>query len=192
MDAFEFLVASLLKKDRYWVDTSYMVELTTQEKLAINRPSSPRWEIDLIAYKASENFILAVECKSYLDSLGVRYIGLSGQHPTDSKRYKLFNDPVLRRAVLRQLAKQLVAAGACSAKPRVHLCLATGKVASAPDRAKIHALFQKRKWLLSDDKWIRDRLERCAADGYQNNIAVVPAKILSRTKRRTAISTNAN
>lgn len=182
MDAFEFLVASLLRKEGYWVDGSYMVELTKEEKVAIGRPSSPRWEVDLIAYKGSENQILAVECKSFLDSMGVRHVGVSGQDPSDSKRYKLFNDPILRKTVLGRLAKQLVAAGAVRKSPKVTLCLATGRIASDADRERIRALFKKNRWKLFDDEWVRARLERCVGDGYQNNVAVVAAKILGRRK----------
>lgn len=152
MDAFEFLVGSLLRKEGYWVDTSYMVELTKDEKVAISRPSAPRWEIDLIAYKASENQILAVECKSFLDSMGVRYGGLSGRDLRDAKRYKLFNDSVLRKTVLGRLAKQLVAVGAVAKRPKITLCLAAGKIASATDRENIRELFKKNNWKLFDSR----------------------------------------
>lgn len=182
MDAFEFLVSSLLRKEGYWVDTSYMVELTKEEKIAISRPSSPRWEIDLIAYKGSENQLLAVECKSFLDSLGVRYAGVSGQDANDAKRYKLFNDPVLRKTVLGRLTKQLITSGATAKSPKVTLCLATGKIASVIDRGNIRSFFKKNRWKLFDDEWIRDRLERCVGDGYQNNVAVVAAKIIGRAR----------
>lgn len=181
MDAFEFLVGSLLRKEGYWVDVSYMVELTKKEKIAIGRPSSPRWELDLVAYKGSENHALAIECKSYLDSPGVRYAGLSGQDPKDAKRYKLFNDQVLRKVVLVRLSKQLVTAGASARNPQ--MCLATGKIASATDRESIRRLIEKKKWRLFDDEWIRNGLEQCVGDGYQNNVAVVAAKILGRTQR---------
>lgn len=182
MDAFEFLVGSLLRKEGYWVDTSYMVELTKSEKVAIRRPSSPRWEVDLVAYKGRDNHALAIECKSYLDSPGVRYAGLSGRDPKDAKRYKLFNDQVLRKTVLGRLSKQLVAAGASAKSPKITLCLATGKIASATDRDKIRHLFEKKKWQLFDDEWIRNRLEQCVNDGYQNNVAVVATKILGRNR----------
>ena len=78
MDAFEDLIATLLEKDGFWVQTTFKVELTKEEKKEIGRPSSPRWKLDLIAYKASTNDILAVECKSYLDSYGVRLSGFDG------------------------------------------------------------------------------------------------------------------
>jgi hypothetical protein len=42
MDAFENLVAMLLRRDGYWTATSVKVELTKDEKRAIGRVSSPR------------------------------------------------------------------------------------------------------------------------------------------------------
>jgi hypothetical protein len=50
----------LLRRDGYWTATSVKVELTKEEKRKINRPSSPRWEIDVVAYKGSTNELLAV------------------------------------------------------------------------------------------------------------------------------------
>jgi hypothetical protein len=52
MDSFETLVGSLLEKDGYWVRTAMKVDLTKEEKRKIGRPSTPRWELDLVAYKA--------------------------------------------------------------------------------------------------------------------------------------------
>src|SRR3990167_7524540 len=82
MDSFETLVGSLLEKDGFWVRTSVKVELTPEEKRKIGRPSSPRWELDLVAYKAKSNELLVVECKSFLDSPGVRARGLDGTDKT--------------------------------------------------------------------------------------------------------------
>ena len=45
--------------------------MTKAQKREVGRPSTPRWEIDLVAYKAAKNELLAVECKSFLDSTGV-------------------------------------------------------------------------------------------------------------------------
>jgi hypothetical protein len=78
MHGFESLVAEILETEGYWVRRGYKVELTKGEKRAIGRRSSPRWEIDLLAYDAAENTVLAVECKSYLDSPGVDLADLRG------------------------------------------------------------------------------------------------------------------
>lgn len=80
MDSFEQVVSEILWQEGYWVRTSDKVELTKEEKREINLPSSPRWEIDVVAYKAQNNALLAVECKSYLDNPGVRFNGFDGSN----------------------------------------------------------------------------------------------------------------
>jgi hypothetical protein len=51
MDAFESVISMLLRHDGYWTIPSFKVELTKADKARISLPSSPRREIDLIAYK---------------------------------------------------------------------------------------------------------------------------------------------
>jgi len=70
MDAFEHIVAAILDREGYWTRKEVKVEITKDEKKQIGRPSSPRWEIDVVGYKAAMNEIWVVECKSYLDSKG--------------------------------------------------------------------------------------------------------------------------
>src|SRR6185295_1642542 len=97
MDSFESLVATLLRRDGYWIWPSFKVELTKEEKRAIGKHSSPRWEVDLVAYKGATNEVLAIECKSYLDSGGVLFRKGCFDPP---HRYKLFCDAKLRQVVL--------------------------------------------------------------------------------------------
>ena len=52
MDAFEQLAADIFWNEGNWVRTSVKVELTREEKIRIGKHSTPRWEIDLIAYRA--------------------------------------------------------------------------------------------------------------------------------------------
>ncbi|HEY0160965.1 MAG TPA: helix-turn-helix domain-containing protein [Thermoanaerobaculia bacterium] len=59
MDAFEQLVATVLDRNGYWVRTSVKVALTPEEKREIGRPSSPRWELDVVAYCGLTNELLA-------------------------------------------------------------------------------------------------------------------------------------
>ena len=184
MDSFETLVGSLLEKDGYWLRTAMKVDLTKEEKRKIGRPSTPRWELDLVAYKAKENELLVVECKSYLDSPGVRARGLDGTDAKDGSRYKLFNDPVLRKTVINRLKKQLISSGSCAASPSVTLCLAAGKVASELDREKITALFKRNRWKFFDDSWLRERLLDVSNSKYENEVVSVVAKILLREKRK--------
>lgn len=60
MEAFEKLVGGLLERQGYWLRYGFKVELSKREKARIDRPSSPRWELDILAYKASSNQLLVV------------------------------------------------------------------------------------------------------------------------------------
>ena len=76
MDSFESIVRTIFESKGYWVKTSFKVKLTKEEKRKIGRPTSPRWELDVVAYKGGSKEILVIECKSYLDGLGVSADGL--------------------------------------------------------------------------------------------------------------------
>ena len=186
MESFETLVGSLLEKDGYWVRTSVKVDLTKGEKKIIGRPSSPRWELDLVAYKAKSNELLVVECKSYLDSPGVRLRGVDGSNQNDARRYKLFNDQILRKTVFTRLVRQLVSSGSCMPSPSITLCLAAGKVATERDREGIKLLFARKGWRLFDDSWLKERLLSVSNSGYENEVVSVVAKLLLREKLRAA------
>ena len=180
MDSFESLIANILEYEGYWVYPSFKVELTSTEKKKIGKPTCPRWEIDLLAYKGRYNELLVVECKSFLDSTGVRYRGFNGTDKKDAKRYKLFNDLNLRRTILKRVVKQLVESGSCSKNPKIKLCLATGKMASEDDRKNISKLFNKKGWKLFDDLWIKNKLKTFAELKYENRVSAVVAKLLQR------------
>lgn len=178
VNAFESLVGQLMERDGYWIRSSYKVNLTKEEKQAIGRPSSPRWEIDLIGYNPTSNVLRIIECKSYLDSTGVRArdFNEAGQH--NANRYKLFTDRELRRVVTAAIIRQLCETGACLPGPRIELCLVAGNTASAKDKAAILEIFQGQEWHFFDVEWIRRQLKKMAADGYENSVASVVAKLL--------------
>lgn len=182
MDAFEQLVSEILWMDGLWVRTSVKVEITKEEKRLIGRPSSPRWEIDIVAYSGRENLLYAVECKSYLDSRGVRICGFDGTDPKTASRYKLFCDDGLREAVLGRLRAQLTASGACSPDTRVQLCMACGRIASDKDRRALREHFAAKDWLLWDEEWLRTKLKKMSDAGYENQVSAVVAKLLLRGK----------
>jgi hypothetical protein len=178
MDAFEQLVAEILSADGFWVQTSVKVRLTKDEKVRIGRHSSPRWELDVVAYKASINELWALECKSFLDSTGVQLAELQDGH--SSKLYKLFREPVLRETVLTRLALQFVEEGRCRPDPVVKLGMVAGKVKRGQDEMILRH-FAERKWEFFGPQWMHDRLERAAQDGYDNKVSSVVAKLLLRT-----------
>ena len=180
MDAFEQLVSEILWRDGYWVRTSIKVELTKEEKRAIGRPSSPRWELDIVAYRGATNSLRVIECKSYLDSKGVQMPALIHSNDAGATRYKLFHDEVLRNAVFERLAQQFVACGACAPNPTVTLGLACGKLARESDRLTLKAHFDAKGWELLDEIWLREHLKKMANGGYENQVSAVVAKLLLR------------
>jgi hypothetical protein len=153
VDSFESVIATILEYQGYWIQTSFKVDLTKEEKRKIGRQSTPRWEIDLVAYKAASNELLLVECKSYLNSPGVRYLDVEGSG-RDPQLYKLFTDDVLRRVVTARIKKQLHGSGSCLSKPKVTLCLAAGNIYTEADRLSLKELFRKKGWRLLDPTWI--------------------------------------
>lgn len=180
MDAFEQVVAEILWTQGYWVRTSVKVNLTKAEKNHIERGSSPRWELDVVAYCARDNVINVVECKSYLDSPGVQTAGfLSGSKL--SSRFKLFNDPRLRETVFARLAADFETFGLCRPKADVRLCLACGNI-QKKSRPEIEKRFKDENWVLWDERWLRDKLERLGKkdSAYENQIGSIVAKLIIR------------
>ena len=178
MNAFESLIATLLQREGYWTSINFKVELTKAEKLKIGRHSSPRWELDVLAYHGSTNELLVVECKSFLDSKGVSYRNGNFGRP---KLYKLFTEDVLRKVVFSRLKKQMVQKGYCAKSPSVTLCLAAGQIAKNTDREAMSAHFRKKKWLLFDEKWVLEKLSNSANAGYENDVAHTVAKLILRS-----------
>lgn len=177
MDSFESVIASLLRQEGYWTWLSYKVELTKAQKREIDRPSAPRWELDIVAYQPAANRLLVVECKSLLDSRGVHF---DGHQLCPPGKYKLFNEPQLREVVLRRLSEQLAERGLVAGEPTTRLCLAAGNITRQSDRMALRAYFQQLGGYLFDEQWITERLSRAAAGRYENNVGVVVAKLIHR------------
>src|SRR5437660_3394538 len=145
MDAFEAIVATILEYDGYWVRPNLKISnLSKGHKERLAKPSLPRPEVDVVAYKAAPNELLVVECKSYLDSGGVRHCFFDGSDNKYARLYKIFNDEDLRSLVLRRVVEQLVAAGTIRQEPRVRLCLVAGRIYSEKDRALLTRHFSDR------------------------------------------------
>jgi hypothetical protein len=182
MDAFEQLVSEILWMDGYWVRTSVKVELTKPEKVLIGRPSSPRWELDIVAYSGRDNLLRVVECKSYLDSGGVALRAFDGRDARFAERFKLFSDESLRNVVFGRLRQQFANSGACAPNAVVKLCLACGRIATSADRDGLHKHFAEKGWDLWDEPWLRQRLQAMSDHGYENQVSAVVAKLLLRGK----------
>ena len=178
MDAFEQLVADLFWAEGYWVRTGIKVNLTREDKQRIGLPSCPRWEIDLVAYRPATSELLAVECKSYLDSRGVDAADfLPGAKLR--RRYKLFHDPNLRETVLSRLHAQLVDEGLVETGSRPQLCLVYGNATRATPTV-LEERFASEGWKLFGPPWINAGLKRLALAGYENSTASMVAKLLGK------------
>ena len=188
MDAFERVISEILWREGYWVQRSFKVELTKDEKVAIGRPSSPRWELDIVAYSGRRNELLVVECKSYLDSFGVQFRAFDHTDGTLTDRFKLFNDAKLRDIVRERLRLQLFEAGLIGEHPSVRLVLVCGKIVREKDRKLLREHFRKNNWLLWDDEWLTDKLQAMSQGGYENSVVAVVSKLLlrGRASNRTA------
>jgi hypothetical protein len=165
MDAFEQLISEVLWRNGYWARTSVKVELTKEEKRLIDRPSSPRWELDIVAYRGSTNSLHVIECKSFLDSLGVKLTDVMEPTSSGAKRYKLFHNEVLRETVFNRLARQFEDCNACAPKPKITLGLACGKLARESDRPTLKKHFDDKGWVLLDELWLRDQLKKNGKGG---------------------------
>ncbi len=178
MDAFESIVGTILRLEGYWTHHLYHVPLTSQEKRYLERPSMPRPELDLVAYRPASNELLVVECKSFLNSPGVRASAFNDKSDPFFKRYKLFNNQPLWETVCKALVRDLRKFGACRPDPAVELCLAAGHIATEKDRVKLHELFDEHGWRLIDDIEIAERLKAASKTAYADDVAILAAKIL--------------
>ncbi|MGB7211432.1 MAG: hypothetical protein WBC97_02290 [Gemmatimonadales bacterium] len=178
MDSFEQVVAAVLHRQGYWLLPSLKIDLSKGEKRRIGRHSSPRWEIDIVAYDATANHVIAVECKSYMDSSGVQVATFAGSNLLDQARYKMFFEPKLRRVVLAALGRQLVNRGFCRRNPRITLGLAAGKIKG--DKKWLKRYFMKRNWHLFTPDDLCLALSEMSDEGYENSVAAMVAKLLLR------------
>jgi hypothetical protein len=179
VDAFEQLVAEFLWSEGYWVQTSVRVALSQAQKVRIGRPTTPDWEIDVVAFRGDTNELIAIECKSFFDSTGVpRAEFCQSEVPTKGK-YKLFCEPTLRGVILGQLRAQLVEKGLCPPGPPARLGMVAGKIKSG-DEDSLRAHFHEQGWEFYGSEWLKDRLAYLSRGSYRNHLAAVVAKILIR------------
>ena len=178
MDAFEQIVDGLFRQMGYWTQTGYKINLTPDEKRAIGKSSMPRPEIDILAYKPVANELLWIECKSYLDSYGVWY-GSFLPNGKGAERYKIFTDENYRKIASERLLLQVVDSGLVLPNPNLRFCLVAGKVRKQ-GREDLQGYFESQNWQFYDDIWLRQRLNDLAQIGYENNIAVMVAKLFAK------------
>ncbi|MEO7656513.1 MAG: hypothetical protein ABIS25_04140 [Sphingomicrobium sp.] len=125
-----------------------------------------------------KNELLALECKSYLDSGGVHAAHFLPGAKLAS-RYKLFHDVVLRDTVLNRLKDQFVHAGYCPVDAEVSLGLVYGH-STKGNTERIEKAFSQGGWRLFGPDWLRTNLVRLSHGSYEISTASVVAKVLLR------------
>ncbi|AEJ00560.1 hypothetical protein Nit79A3_0681 [Nitrosomonas sp. Is79A3] len=180
MDHFENIISTLLEAEGYWVRRSFKINVTKEEKHLIGKHSIPRPEIDLLAFKFSANEVLALEAKSFLDSFGVNFEQLQEKHEVPKGRYKLFTSENYRSIALSRLLSDLVACGVMAdANTKITLGLAAGKVYQNRSDP-IREFMSDRNWFFWSPEDIKEKVEALAKRGYENDPAIITAKILMR------------
>jgi hypothetical protein len=179
MDYFEGILKTLLEHKGNWVRQSFKVNLTKQEKRDIGKHSIPRPEIDLLAFNVTQNTILALEAKSFLDSSGVKYADLCQNYEIPEGKYKLFTCQNYREIVLAKLKEDLISMNMANRETSITLGLAAGKVYQSKS-LDIETLFHNQGWFFWSPEKIKNEISDLASKGYENEPAIITAKILMR------------
>lgn len=167
MDAFESIVGKILEKDGYWVKQSVKIDLTPDEKETIGGRSIPTPEIDLVAYNDRE--CILYECKSFLDSPGVRIGGVEG-----SKGYKILNNPVFQQLI----TSKVISAFNLSPKTKIKYGLAAGKIYPKDFNAVVEYFRSRPNYVLLLPEQIASKLISLGQGVYINDEVTMTIKIL--------------
>ena len=151
--------------------------MTKEEKRRTGKPSIPRPEIDLIAYRPRDNRLIVMEVKSFLDSPGVRVEHLQEEFDIATGGYKLFTCRLYREIVLERLLNQLKATGMLLTDPDIQLWLAPGQI-YRNQTTEMSDLFKQRNWLLWPPEVIAEKLRAIALTGYAIDPFIMTAKVL--------------
>ncbi len=180
MDHFESIICTLLESKNYWVRQSFKVEISKEDKREIGKHSIPRPEIDLLGFNFSENRVLALEVKSFFDSYGVRLNALQEEFAIPQGKYKLFTCSSYRKIVIRKLKQQLIESGMANTETRIQLGLAAGNV-YRNQKEEVREHLNSQGFVFWSPREIKRMVEKLASQGYENNAAVITAKILMRS-----------
>lgn len=179
MDHFEGIVKLLLEHDGYWVRQSFKVNVTKQEKRDIGKPSIPRPEIDLLAYRPLDGDVVAIEVKSFFDSYGLKPNELFEKYDIPHGRFKMFTCEKYRSIVLSRLRQDLLECGMIKENTKIRLGLAAGNIYQFRT-AEIKEYFDKQNWFFWSPEEIKEKVINLAEKGYENEAAIITAKILMR------------
>lgn len=179
MDAFENIIGQLLEEDGFWVRYSVKINLTKQEKVEIGKATTPRPEIDIVAYNSIKKTLYLIEVKSFLDSPGVVFEHVIAQQDVQFGRYKLLTSQKYRDVLVKRLLCDWIEGGLIAEDTNVNFGLVAGKVyRNRGDELRQN--FDSRGWLFWGPEQIKEKLRLLASKGYENNVVTIVAKLLTR------------
>lgn len=111
----------------------------------------PRPNLDIVGYKARDNVLKVVECKSYIDSVGVQVSGFNGTKVKNQDRYKLSMTKSCERPCSSGCAYSLLRVAHAQPDADVKLVQVCGKI-MGKDRERLNQHFkQHADWELWDE-----------------------------------------
>lgn len=179
MDPFEIIISKFLQEKNYWVRSLVKVPFSKTDKRKIKNPTIPTPEIDIIAYNFKQNELLLVECKSLLDSKGIRFNSLIGKNQKFKSKYKLFNSSLYRNRLTKIIRMQYIKSGLINDQTTINYALAAGKIYSK-DKVKFDVYFKKRGWLFFSPNEIKDSIVEYSKKSYENDLIVMLTKLILR------------
>ena len=179
MDYFESIVKTLLEEQGYWCRQSFKVNVSREEKHRIGKPTIPRPEIDIVAFKPGESKLIALEAKSYLDSAGVRVGDLKNRYEIPTGLYKLFTCIAYREMVFGALNRELINEGLIDREYPVQLGLAAGKVHKRAEVEMRDYLTEQGIYFLGPSD-LKKCLTELSTKAYENDPVIMASKILVR------------
>lgn len=177
MDAFEEIAGLLLNNDKYWVRHSVKVNLSKEEKVIINKPSTSRPEIDIVAFDVVNNMIFLIEVKSFLDSSGVIYEKVVEINEFPSGRYKILTSEKYQKTIVARLKTDWIAAGIINKKTKFSFGLIAGKVYQNKE-AELKKYFDDKKWFFWGPSELKQKLIELSKKGYENSIVTIVTKLM--------------
>lgn len=177
MDAFEEIAGVLLENDKYWVRHSVKINLTKEEKVQLGKPSTPRPEVDIVAFDAKLNLIILFEVKSFLDSSGVIYEKVVENNENPTGRYKLLTSKKYQGIITKRLKSEWIAAGIINKKTKVSFGLIAGKIYKMRE-IELNNYFSGKNWFFWGPTILKEKLTALSQKGYENCIITIAIKLM--------------
>lgn len=187
MNAFEDIIKLILEEEGYWVRQSVKIrKITIDDKKRLHNNSMPTPEVDVVALKTDKNELLLMEVKSFLDSPGVKFEGVSGKNKKDAKRYKIFTNESLRKIITERLKQEYLEKGLINKDTTISYALAAGHVYSTKknnDELDIRKYFKEKGWKFISPMEIKDGIKKLGKKGWEDNLVTITAKLTKEESR---------